>query len=267
MPEENTQDTNQVVEEVNTGVQEQQEDLSPSENPAEAELPENAKERTKEQFEKLKKHNDELKKQLEEREKLPSVLDMVGQQPQINEDLLRKYQQPQQQPQQEEKPESLVDDDGYVNANVLQKELELAKQARLRAEEAEKRAREAQDRISRFEQNQEQERLYKEYPELDPMNENFNRDAYELVRNELTSQIVQTGKRNALEAASKMSRFFRNNTPQPQKPSVEEQRVQAVNNSAGNQPRQQANSDLDQLKLRSRNDPNAVYERLKRLGL
>jgi len=236
------------------------------------ELPEDVKERTKKEFEKLKKSNAELKKQLDEQKNLPSVLDFLNQSKEtVGEDVKKQYVQPvqmpniyQQQPPQAVNPEpSLVDDEGYVNAEVLKKELAAVKEANKRALEAEERARRTEQRISQFEVNAETKNLYKSYPELDPNSESLNKDAYDLVRNELTSQIVNTGKRNAIEAANKMSRYFRKQE-NPNQQAVE-QRSQVATTDTTSRPVN--TDDCEELMLRSRHDPDALAERLRRLGL
>lgn len=257
------------------GEEEQPEDVSASEEPTDddvsedtPELPEDVKERTKREFDKLKQHNAELKRQLEERSQLPPVTDFPSfDMPRVSQEVRDKYQpqwqppvfQP-QQPVQTPAPQ-LVDEQGYVNADVLTKRLEASENAIRRAEEAERRAIEAQQRIARFEQDAETKALYQEYPELDPMSEVFNKDAYELVRNELTSQIVSSGKRNAIEAANKMSKYFRKAEPSK----VLEQR-KAVTSVSGTNQRQPVQTDLEELRRQSRNNPDAVNERLRRLG-
>lgn len=278
MPEEIQKGQEELVtEEVKTQGEEQPEELSTSEEPTEEsqeetqenELPEDAKERTKREFDKLKAHNAELKRQLEENQKLPSVLDYPGfDVPNINPEVRQQYMKPVQPNVQQFYPNNqpepqLVDEQGYVNADVLKSQLKRAEEARTRAEQAERRAMEASQRVAKFEQDAETKALYQEYPELDPLHESFNRKAYELVRNELTSQIINTGKRDAMSAANKMSEYFRPIQPSNQK--VLEQRKQATTVS-GNQPRQ-VGTDLEELRKRSQNDPNAVAERLRRLGL
>lgn len=270
----------EVQEEQPQSEEEQLEGVSTSEEPSteqpeqeaqEGELPEDVKERTRKEFEKLKANNAELKRQLEERQQIPSVLDYHGLNvPEVSQEVRQQYmpqQVPQfnyQQPQQNIQPEpQLVDDQGYVNADVLQARLKKIEEAERRAQEAERRATEAQQRIAKFEQTSEEKVLYQEYPELDPMSESFNREAYDLVKNELTSQIINTGKRDAISAAQKMSKYFR--SQQPANKQVIEQRKQATTVS-GNQPRQ-VGTDLDELRMRSRKDPNAVAERLRRLGM
>ena len=130
-----------------------------------------------------------------------------------------------------------MDEQGYVNADVLQRRLDQADQARIKAEEAERRAVEAQQRIMRFEQDSETKKLYESYPELDPLNDNFNKDAYDLVRNELTSQIVQTGNRDALSAATKMSKYFRQQSKPDSKAIDQRSQVTSSSPASGSLPR------------------------------
>lgn len=264
----------EVAEEVKPDGEEQPEELSASEEPTEetqgeeSKLPDDAKERTKKEFEKLKQHNAELKKQLDERKQLPSVLDYLnGPMPEITPDVRQRYQpQPQQMPYQQQnvphqpKAPELVDEQGYVNADVLKEQLKTAEIARQKALEAERKALEAEQRIARFEQDAETKALYKAYPELDPMSEVFDRDAYDLVKNELTSQIVNSGKRDALSAADKMSKYFRKPQADPKKQKVIEQRNQA--SVPGSAPRQNGTT-LSELKA-MRGD-EAIAERLRRL--
>lgn len=270
MPEEVKQDGQvEEVQEEQPQMEDTQEELSNSEqpeqeDPKEGELPEGVKERTRKEFEKLKKSNAELKAQLDQRKNLPSVLDFLSSPQQgVPSEVKQQYMQPVQltpvypqmtppAPQKEE--QRLVDEQGYVNADVLQRELDEAKRARQKAEEAERRALEIEQRVSRFEIDRETQELYKAYPELDPQSEHFNQDAYELVRNDLTSQLITSGTRDALKSAQKMSRFFR---AQPQQQSktqeVLEQRKQA--SVSGTMPRQVDSRPISQL---------SSAERLKR---
>lgn len=251
--------------------EEQPVEVSTTEEPTDApqgELPEDAKERTKREFEKLLEHN----KQLAEENKrlkgssqpIPSVLDYltpavpqvpqyVPQAPQFVPQMqYPQYAPPVQEPQ-------LSDENGYVNTDVLQKRLEKADEALRKAQEAERRATEAESRISKFEQDAETKILYTAYPELDPLSGVFNQDAYNLVKNELTSQIVSTGKRDAMRAAENMSKYFRKQAPTP----AQEQRRQVSVPGTTVQP---PTTDFEELKRRSRNDPNAMLERLERSG-
>ena len=271
MPEEiTTGQDEQILEGIQDEVQgeDQPEELSPSEEPTEApevgELPEDAKERTKREFEKLKEHNKQLaeeNKQLKgQSQPVPSVLDMFAPQqvpqmqyvPQVPQ-YQQQYVEPQLQPQ-------LVDEQGYVNADVLKSELEQVRQVRQEAEEAKREAQDARARISQFEQNAETKTLYSAYPELDPLSEVFDQGAYNLVKNEITSQIVNKGSRDAMKAAEDMSQYFRKAKPANQQ--VLEQRRQATSTTGTMQ--RPPSTNMADLKQRSLTDPNAMAERLAR---
>ncbi|MEK0325214.1 MAG: hypothetical protein QQN63_05875, partial [Nitrosopumilus sp.] len=126
----------EVTSEVKPKAEETPEAMSTSEQPTEepqgdeGKLPEGVKERTKEQFDKLQAEKDELKKQLDEQKKLPSVLDYLSDPvPEIGSEVRQQYIQPPvlQQPIQQPvtpQPTPLVDDQRYVNADVLKKQLE-----------------------------------------------------------------------------------------------------------------------------------------------
>lgn len=208
MPEETDA---QVVEE--TTVQETvPEELQPSQKPAE--LPEDASERTKREFEKLKEHNKQLKEKLNTYEKPPSVLDAYrpsGLQ-NITPPSAQQFSNL-NQTQVNQAVASFVDENGYVDVAALNSHLERAnaqaRAAEQRALVAEQRANRVEDRVSRFEVTQQTERLYQSFPELDPDNSAFDGDAYDLVSKELLDQLVKTGEQDAMKAANKMSRYFR----------------------------------------------------------
>lgn len=253
--------------------EEQPEEVSTSEGSAEepqGELPEDAKERTKREFEKLKEHNKQLaeenKKLKGQSQPIPSVLDYlepatVPQMPQVPQYQPQYPQYPPQYAPPAPQPEQLVDENGYVNTDVLRKELDEAKKARKEAEQAREEARTAVSRISKYEQDSETKQLYDAYPELNPLSEVFSEKAYRLVRNELSAQIINTGKRDALKAASDMSEYFRTQAPVNTK--VLEQRDAVRTPGTTQRP---PSTDFEALKLRSRTDANALYERLERSG-
>lgn len=276
MPED-TQNLQEVVEETTPDEGEQQEELQASEKPAEElELEGEVKDRTKEQFEKLKQANQELKKQLDEATK-PNRSVLESMIPNINSQDVRLDQFVPQAPLNNIAPQKvqeiakeLVDSDGYVNAEVLNSRLKQADEAERRAREAEKKAQQAIDRVANYEINQQVKDLHREFPELDPNSPTFNADAYTLVQNELLNQLVQTGSQDGLGAARKMSRYFR---PQESKQTdVKQQAVESqkqaiisVANSGKGQ-RSVSNDEYEDLKKRSMTDPKAMAERLKLAG-
>ncbi|MCK5616171.1 hypothetical protein KAR91_80650 [Candidatus Pacearchaeota archaeon] len=235
------------------------------------------KERTKEQFKKLKAEKEALKKQLDKRSQIPSVLDFLSRPaPVVQPETRRQYIQPVQPPvvpAPVTSPASqLVNEDGYVNADVLTTELAEAKRATQVAQAAERRAMEAEMRVARFEQDAETKALYEAYPELDPMSEVFNKDAYDLVRNDIAGQLVHSGKRDAMDAAKRLSKFFRKEAPDTPSTDTVPKEVEQRNQASvpGTAPRQ-PNTSLQDLKSRMLSrDPrvarNATAERLKRIG-
>ena len=251
-------------------------EVTPSE---ENELDPSVKDRTKEQFEKLKAEKAELKRQLAERSNIPSVLDYLPAQPSVPVGVRQKYEAPivpqpapltpiqPVVPSQQASP--LVDESGYVNTAVLKEQLAAASNAQKLAEEAKHRADEAERRVAQFEQDAQTKALYTSYPELDPMSEVFSKDAYDLVRNEITSQIINSGQRNAMKAASKLEKYFRKADSAPAVPQAVEQRSQVAVGT--NAPRQPSNS-LSDLKSRSMSSnldvsSQAIAERMKRIGV
>jgi hypothetical protein len=276
MPED-SQKLQEVVEETTTDEGEQQEELQASEKPAEElELEGEVKDRTKEQFEKLKLANQELKRELEQA-KRPTQSVLGSMVPNFNPaDVKLENFAPQVQLQNlseqkiEEIKQELVDADGYVNTQVLNQKLKFAEEAERRAKEAERKAQQAMDRVANYEINQQVKDLHSEFPELDPNSTSFNPDAYTLVQNELLNQLVQTGNQDGLGAARKMSRYFR---PQESKQqdvkqrAIEEQKkaIISVANS-GKAQRTVSNEEYEDLKKRSLTDKDAMSERLRLAG-
>jgi len=261
MPED-TQNLQEVTteQEVTTDEGQQQEELQASEKPTEElELPSEVKDRTKEQFDKLKQHNLELQKKVEAYEK-PNKSVLESMIPNINSQDVNLGYVPKQAVAP--KADDLIDQEGYVNASVLDSRLK-------KAEMAEQKAQEALNRVANYEINQQVKDLHREYPELDPNSANFNADAYTLVQNELLNQLVATGQQDGLGAARKMSRYFR---PQESKPDIKQQAVESqkqaiisVANSGKGQ-RSISDDEYEDLKKRSMTDPKAMAERLKQSG-
>ena len=250
-------------------------EVTPTTEEPKGDLDEGVKERTRQQFEKLKAEKDALKKQLDQQTALnaqrdyPSVVDLfapTGQQVPAPASVTNYNTQQPLAPNVPKEQASLVDKDGYIITDELTRRLQLAENASKKAEEAERRARDAETRIAKFEQDTETKALYTSYPELDPTSTVFDKDAYDLVRNELTTQIVQSGKRDSMGAAAKMSKYFRKaqQPVTPVQPTAAQQRDQA---SVTDNTSRQSGESLADLKVRSRRDSNAMSERLRRIGL
>lgn len=197
-----------------------------------------------------------LKQQLKEKEAAippkPSLLETYA-----------THQQPVISAPVQEQKKAVYDEQGYVDVNELDKRLAAADEAQKRAEEAKAKADAALEKIARFEIDNETKALYKEFPELDPSNKDFNPDFYEDTKNTMLGQLVDTGKQNALEAAKKVSRHYKK--VEPQVTEAQQQRTFATSTySSGS--KTSSTEDFDDLRKRSLTDDAAMEERIRRLG-
>ena len=229
-------------------------------------LPEDASERTKAEFEKLKEHNKQLAEKLKQLETpvqpQQSVLDSLI--PQQNVEHLS-------QTQIESEAQKFVDKDGYVDVDALNRSLaDLNRQAK----EATERARRAEERIAKFEQTEEVTIAHSKHPYLDPYNPNFDQKFYNLVRNEVIGQMIN-GEQNLLKAADKVKKELYDPEPiraqaqaqekEKQQDAVEKRSQAGFSTSsqkAGVDPNEQA----DLVTKTRKGDINALYKRLQANG-
>lgn len=250
------------------------------------ELPVDASERTKREFEKLKEHNKQLADKVASLEtgaqRSPSVLEtyLSGQSPVA----LPQQQMPATPPMglppiQTNLPQGkvetirqeLIDRDGYVNADELERRVHASEQAEVRAREAEMRANQALERIARFEadaKNAKAKQLYTEFPELDPSSDTYNRQFSEAVVDEMLLQIVKTGQQDPIVAAQKLQTTFRK-PPVPATPTPAQQARSQASASPRGQARPNALKavDMGELKERSYYSNAAMEERIRRAGI
>lgn len=282
--------------------QEQPAAMLPAEPETPSELPEDASERTKQQFEKLK----EQKRQLAEENaalkaslpKKPSVYDTIPAPMEYALPVSQQYSAP-PQPTQQSLPTqadygnltqqqidqviaSTIDQEGVLDVGLLRQRLtglnqhhatqmqqrQIQQDAERRAREAEIRAKQALDRVEQFEVSQATRELHREFPELDPESQTFNPEAFDLVKNELLNQLIQTGKQDGMNAAKKMAKFFRTKGPTPEEQAQSTARAAAATTAVGRATRspQASDADYESLKQRSRHDKDALAERLARNG-
>lgn len=256
----------------------------------EPKLPEGVKERTAQEFEKLKAHNrqlaDELSKVKGQVQRPASVLDDLTPQPIVPQVPVQapqeQYVQPQQLQQQYQNlsqeqiqnvAQQLVDKDGYVDTNVLNQTLYNLNVGRNQAIEsarrAEERARSAEERVSRFEQTQVTQKLHAEFPQADPYSASFDPAFYEHLKKELVYQMTQ-GKQNPLEAAKLVTSYYNPvKTKAPEEVKREEavaQRQQVVS-PQGIQRGVSTKMDEESLVKGTRTgNVEAINERLRRAG-
>ena len=233
------------------------EGLQPEQEPAE--LPEDVKERTKEQFNKLKENNKALKEELEQYKNAPSVLERFTKAPDSPPQQVPQPISAQHLPQQVvNQNQDLIGVDGTISDVA-----ELNKRLRA-AEEAKREAELARRQIAEYQMTQQARELHQAFPEVDPNSDDFNPEAYDLVSQELLTQMVKTGKQDPIAAASKMAKYFREKPKQEAKQQQAVEQLQQATSSpqAGNY----ADLDDEQLAKVSRNDDDAILERMRRAG-
>lgn len=241
----------------------------PSETkPAEAlepQLPDGVSERTKEEFEKLKQHNADLKQKLDAYSSKTSVLDDLRPSQPLTVETPHLSQQ-----QVEQVKNRFVDENGYVDVASLEVALQKADE---RAQKAEASAREASERVQRFEESAQVRAAHATYPQLDPHNtEGFDPKFYELVKNELIGQMMN-GKQDIIEAAKKVSEFYapKVNVSQAKQEAVEEYKTKITKrDQATEQPlergTEQPSERAELIRKTLEGDRDALYKRLQASG-
>jgi hypothetical protein len=135
-------------------------------------LPENASDRTREQFEKLRSREEDLRKSLQEERQRRELAE-------------RTYQSMQPKQEQQEEVAPLYDpNSGLLNEQVLT-------DVQKRAMAAEKRATQAEQSIQNYLNEQENRETFNEYPELNPNDtKTFNKDLHITTRQILLDSMV-----------------------------------------------------------------------------
>ena len=268
MPDDTQNGNSEVQQAAPQQVENEQPQKMPTETKStEGDLASDASEKTRQQFEKLKRHNKELKEKLS---KFEESSDVFGAYTKMQSP---KYQQPvsatndviSPKPAKVEKEmRKFVDDEGNVDIDLLNQTLTAAEK---RALEADKRAAEAQRRVEEFEITYQAREMYKEFPELNPKSNNFNPEYFDIVKKDLLAQLVETGRQDGMKAAKKYIKYFRES---PKKKEIEAQKVNRENASlslsqSGKGRSYSAVEDAE-LRKRSRTESAALWERLKRSG-
>jgi len=175
-------------------------------------LPDEASERTKEQFEKLKESNKELAQKLEILEKVnqpetPKISALERLRPQSQ------AQVPTETPKEEEVEEQLIDKDGYIDEARLKSSLDNSKRRAKDAEEkarlAQQKADEAVRRIEEYEVTNEKKRVHSDFPEIDPYSPKFNPELYDQVSKDMLWNLVNVGQEDFYGSTAKVVNQFR----------------------------------------------------------
>lgn len=245
---------NEQVEETTTAI--------PTETkPAEAiepTLPDGVSERTKEEFDKLKEHNAQLKAENEAYKSKTSVLDDL------------RPSAPNLSPTQvDDIKKSLVDENGFVDVARLEA---VIKDADDRARRAEEKALALESKVQNSEEKVQVREVHKDFPNLDPHSESFDPKFYELVRLELIGQMMN-GEQDMAKAAKKVSQIYSTapDVSKAKEDAVKDyqnkvtKRSQATESNGGRGTSEP--SQLDELKKRTlEGDNDALFKRLQASG-
>lgn len=103
--------------------------------------------------------------------------------------------------------QQFVDKDGNVDINGLNNALYQSNQRALQASEA---ARQANERVSRFEETQQVRELHSQFPELDPKNKTgFDKQFFEQVKDRIVRNMWESKKQSPVEVAREIKSFFK----------------------------------------------------------
>lgn len=261
-----------------------QESMSNSNQPAdvevqthapEGELPEEVKERTKAEFEKLKEANRLLKQELEaSRPKPQSVLESLrpqgGQVDKKEIATLIEDNTDLKGSEVDDVIKQLVDEDNYLDTDKLKKVLadnsRKMSMAEQRAAKAEEVAKMASEKVTKFEETEQMKRVYQEFPTLNPESENFDERFFQLVRNEMIGQMMENGQQDLTAATKKVMDIYRPGEAEAKKlEAATTQREQASAGVSAAQGKADLNHE-DLVNRTKKGDREAIYARLQAAG-
>jgi hypothetical protein len=251
-------------------VKDNQVDMPATEQPAEAkaeeqkegELPQDTKERTRQEFEKLKEKNRLFAEKLAkyEMQDTNSLIDNLtgGTQQQIAKSNLPIEKV-------EDIVKDLTDENGYINEALLKETLSKASsnanQAVQAAQLAQEQAKKAEQRISQYEQSEQSRRAYQDFPQSNPDSDDYDAKFLELVKNEMIGQAMNRIKPNFYEACKKWASLARREEPAQDKEKAAE-KVQI--NAGGSKPQPVNHDKLVQGTMKG--DHNSIAARLAASG-
>ena len=240
-------------------------------------LPEDVKERTKAEFEKLKKANQELKSQLEGKSKRQSVLDSLRPkdviQPQAVAPIAGEYQNLGRK-QVDEIVKDLVDSDGFVDVARLKETLrganQLATNAQAEAQKARIIAQQASQRVAKYTETEEMRRVHKAFPTLDPESNDFDPAFFDLVRDRVVRQMTE-GRQDVYQAAQEVSKTYTSEAKEAkaeqnakaQATTTAKKQINASGSFSGNG---SSSSHDDLVRGTMAGDRKSIYERMKQSG-
>jgi len=241
----------------------------------EGELPEEVKERTRAEFEKLKEANRLLKQELDATKPKPqSVLESLrpqgGQVDKKEIATLLEEKTDLKGNEVDDVIKQLVDEDNYLDTDKLKKVLSenssKVSSAEQRAAKAEEVAKMASDKVTKFEETEQMKRVYQDFPTLNPEDEKFDERFFQLVRNEMIGQLMENGQQDLSAATKKVMQIYRPGQAEAEKleaaTTQREQATAGVSTSGG-----KATTDQEDLVARTKKgDREAIYARLQASG-
>ena len=233
-------------------------------------LPEDAKERTKAEFDKLIKANQELKAQLDDNQssKRKSVLDSLR--PEVTEPVVAP-QAPNQGKSVDNTVDDFVDAEGYVDTARLKQTLlesnQQTAQAVAEAKKATAEARRASYEVSHFAETEEMRKIHKDYPTLNPESETFDPVFFDFVRDRVIRQMTQ-GMQDVGLAAKEISETYKPDNAKAKEAEEAEAATTAKEqiNAAGSSKPSRSASQEELVKGTMQGDRVSMYERMKKSG-
>lgn len=243
--------------------------------------------RTTKRIQELLEENKRLKEEHNQPQTPSSVFDNIPQVPPVN------YGVPQVLPVQQfpnltaqqvgQIQRNFVMPDGTVDIDGMNRALNQADSQALAANQqaqlALRQAQEAQRRIAEYEQTQEVKEAHAKFPELDPYNEKFDQNFFNLVRDRLVTNIGAKKKATLAEVATDIKKVYSTRASEKE---IQKAREEAVNEyktaqaarkqgpieTSKGEPREQSAGTQEELRERTRRgDPFALDERMKRAGI
>lgn len=238
----------------------------PVEEAQEPTLPDGVKERTAEEFEKLKESNRQLKEQLAQVSSSFTFVSPTLDENQSNQNLDTDVPSS-TAGATTSNDQNFIDEGGYVDTALLNQKLS----------KAERDAQEAKQAIARLQAERKQEQLsqikektWNDFPELALGTDNFNPDFDYKVKLELTRQLVETGKQDYYQAAKIVKdSYFSSATPKAEEAKVDKtisQREQASTQTGTSQGSEEPIDQSDLVEGTRKGDNEAIYKRLQASG-
>lgn len=210
------------------------------------ELPDEVKERTKRNFERMRQERDEARRLAESLQKNAQVLS----------------------PQQvAEIKDDFVDSEGNVDVTGLQAALRQANQI---AAQALAQATQSQEEIRKYEQTRQTAEAYQQFPQLNPDSPEYDEGFYKAVRNHLMGEYSENRSATLIQGAQSVAQFYRPVEAVKKQAVAEFKQAQEKREQGpietGKGASRETQADANELKRRTMlNDTYAIMERLKNI--